>query len=158
MPLFSGSVQPSAETPVRMTSIGCDAAGKASSTVRTLAGKPRRAFSFVCKRRVRHGSAVCRGSADEPLLQIRNVPPDQEYRSHGNAGHCHFYPRCRAPYCPPERRKVPPIFRFNDMGTVLQDRCVAHIVLVICRVEIFFVVFYFTWLRANRSSSFSSYW
>ncbi len=47
---------------------------------------------------------------------------------------------------------------FTSMGTVLQDRCVAHIVLVICRVEIFFVVFYFTWLRANRSSSFSSYW
>lgn len=47
MPSFSGSVQPSAETPVRITSIGCDAAGKASSTVRTLAGKPRRAFSFV---------------------------------------------------------------------------------------------------------------
>ena len=55
-------------------------------------------------------------------------------------------------------RKCHRFFRFNDMGTVLQDRCVAHVVLVICRVEIFFVVFYFTWLRANRSSSFASYW
>lgn len=36
-------------------------------------------------------------------------------------------------------RKRHRFFRFNDMGTVLQDRCVAHIVLVIviiCRVEI----------------------
>lgn len=48
-------------------------------------------------------------------------------------------------------RKRHRFFRFNDMGTVLQDRCVAHVVLVICRVEIFFVVFYFAWLRANRS-------
>lgn len=38
-----------------------------------------------------------------------------------NAGKCHRF------------------FRFNDMGTVLQDRCVAHVVLVIviiCRVGI----------------------
>ena len=36
-------------------------------------------------------------------------------------------------------RKCHRFFRFNDMGTVLQDRCVAHVVLVIviiCRVEI----------------------
>ncbi|TFA68126.1 hypothetical protein BON95_06790 [Escherichia coli] len=75
------------------------------------------------------------------------------------------------------------------MGTVLQDRCVAHVVLVIviiCRVGIVVGcdamrlpvglisrvsgasgigcriqstgVFYFAWLRANRSSSFASYW
>ena len=36
--LFSGSAQPSAETPVRSTSIGCVAAGSVSSTVRTAAG------------------------------------------------------------------------------------------------------------------------
>ncbi|WP_265575886.1 NAD(P)-binding protein [Bradyrhizobium sp. WBAH23] len=43
-------------------------------------------------------------------------------------------------------------------STALVSAIGPHIVLVICRVEIFFVVFYFTWLRANRSSSFSSYW
>ena len=46
-PSFSGRVQPSADTPVRITSIGCDAAGSDSSTVRTLAGSPRSAFSRV---------------------------------------------------------------------------------------------------------------
>ncbi len=44
---FSGSTQPSAETPVRITSIGCAAAGSASSTARTAAGTPRRRFSFA---------------------------------------------------------------------------------------------------------------
>ncbi len=41
---LSGSTQPSTETPVRITSIGWAAAGNASSTVRTLAGRPRSAL------------------------------------------------------------------------------------------------------------------
>ena len=44
---FSGSTQPSAETPVRITSIGCVAAGSASSTRRTASGTPRIDFSFA---------------------------------------------------------------------------------------------------------------
>ena len=44
---LSGRVQPSTETPVRSTSIGCDAAGRTSSTARTVAGKPRREASFA---------------------------------------------------------------------------------------------------------------
>lgn len=47
MSLFFRQVQPSAETPVRITSIGCEAAGNASRTVRTLAGNPRSAFNLL---------------------------------------------------------------------------------------------------------------
>jgi hypothetical protein len=43
---FSGSTQPSAETPVRITSIGCDPAGNASSASFTAAGSPRIERSF----------------------------------------------------------------------------------------------------------------
>ncbi|MNU02755.1 hypothetical protein D3C72_2465580 [compost metagenome] len=43
---FSGRVQPSADTPLRITSIGCEAAGSASSTAFTDAGRPRSDFSF----------------------------------------------------------------------------------------------------------------
>jgi hypothetical protein len=43
---FSGSAQPSAETPVRITSIGWVAAGSASSTCRTTTGNPRSRASF----------------------------------------------------------------------------------------------------------------
>ncbi|MCY1383863.1 hypothetical protein D9M69_720310 [compost metagenome] len=44
---FSGSVQPRAETAVRITSIGCALAGICSSACLTLAGTPRMAFSFA---------------------------------------------------------------------------------------------------------------
>ena len=44
---FSGSTQPSAETPVRITSIGCAAAGSASSACFTAAGRPRSDRSFA---------------------------------------------------------------------------------------------------------------
>jgi hypothetical protein len=43
----SGRAQPSAETPVRMTSIGWAAAGICSRTALTLAGRPRSAFSLA---------------------------------------------------------------------------------------------------------------
>jgi hypothetical protein len=38
---FSGSTQPSAEQPLRMTSIGCAPAGRASSVARTGFDRPR---------------------------------------------------------------------------------------------------------------------
>ena len=41
------STVPSTEMPVRITSIGCADAGVHSSAVRTFAGRPRRALSFV---------------------------------------------------------------------------------------------------------------
>ncbi len=44
---FSGSTQPSADTPVRRTSIGCAAAGMLSSACFTLPGRPRTDFSFA---------------------------------------------------------------------------------------------------------------
>jgi hypothetical protein len=44
---FSGSVQPSTETPVRITSIGCEAAGSASSAPLTACGRPRSIFSLA---------------------------------------------------------------------------------------------------------------
>ena len=44
---FSGRAQPRALTAVRITSIGCAAAGSASSTCFTPAGMPRSALSFV---------------------------------------------------------------------------------------------------------------
>ncbi len=49
----SGSTQPSAETPVRITSIGWAAAGRASSVVRTAAGRPRSALRLRCRPPVR---------------------------------------------------------------------------------------------------------
>ena len=44
---FSGSTQPSTETPVRITSIGCAPAGSASSAAFTACGRPRSDFSFA---------------------------------------------------------------------------------------------------------------
>ncbi|CAB3775290.1 hypothetical protein LMG29542_08672 [Paraburkholderia humisilvae] len=44
---FSGSTVPSADTPVRITSIGWAAAGIHSSTAFTFAGRPRSALSFA---------------------------------------------------------------------------------------------------------------
>ena len=44
---FSGSMQPSTDTPVRITSIGWALAGSCSSAAFTLAGRPRRAFSLA---------------------------------------------------------------------------------------------------------------
>ena len=44
---FSGSAQPRAETPVRITSIGWLAAGSCSSAAFTLPGRPRRARSLA---------------------------------------------------------------------------------------------------------------
>ena len=46
-PSFSGSTQPSAETPVRITSIGCAAAGIDFSTSCTASGRPRSSRSLV---------------------------------------------------------------------------------------------------------------
>jgi len=44
---FSGSTVPSADTPVRITSIGCAEAGTASSAALTACGSPRSPFSFA---------------------------------------------------------------------------------------------------------------
>ncbi|MNQ53144.1 hypothetical protein D3C85_671770 [compost metagenome] len=44
---FSGKVQPSTDTPVRITSIGWAAAGSASSASFTADGKPRKDFSLA---------------------------------------------------------------------------------------------------------------
>ena len=44
---FSGSTQPSADTPVRITSIGWLDAGSHSSAALTLAGRPRSEISLV---------------------------------------------------------------------------------------------------------------
>ncbi len=46
-PAASGNAQPSAETPVRITSIGCADEGSSSSTDFTEAGRLRSDFSFV---------------------------------------------------------------------------------------------------------------
>ncbi|KAF1038584.1 MAG: hypothetical protein GAK34_03151 [Delftia tsuruhatensis] len=44
---FSGSTQPRAETPVRITSIGWAPAGSCSNACLTLAGRPRSACNLV---------------------------------------------------------------------------------------------------------------
>ena len=44
---FSGSAQPSAETAVRITSMGCEAGGSASSVCFSDAGRPRSERSFA---------------------------------------------------------------------------------------------------------------
>ncbi len=137
MSLFSGRVQPSAETPVRITSIGCEAAGNASRTVRTLAGNPRSALTCFYTRSARRGSVIFRGSVNARLLQIRSAPPDRECRNRDSADRYRFFPRYTERYFRQVRRKARPIFRLNDMRVVLQDRRVCHIVLVIivmCRV------------------------
>src|SRR3546814_4563636 len=44
---FSGLTQPSTDTPVRITSIGCADGGNCSSAVLTAAGRPRSDFSLA---------------------------------------------------------------------------------------------------------------
>lgn len=137
MSSFSGRVQPSAETPVRITSIGCEAAGNASE--RYGHWRVIRAALLTCfyTRSARRGSVIFRGSVNARLLQIRSAPPDRECRNRDSADRYRFFPRYTERYFRQVRRKARPIFRLNDMRVVLQDRRVCHIVLVIivmCRV------------------------
>ena len=98
--LASGSTQPSADAPVRMTSMGCVAGGSCSSMARTGAGNAAQVLELgLVGGELAPCSAACRGSADRRSLRTRRSRPLRGCRSRGNAGRCRCGRRCTARCC-----------------------------------------------------------
>ncbi len=101
----SGVSQPSADTPVRSTSIGCAVDGdllehRAQPRRRVRAGPA----CDACRPRVPRDSAASRGSGDTRSPRIRRIPRCRGCRSRGSGGHCRCGRPCRSPCCRRRRR------------------------------------------------------